>query len=50
MKVEIGEYFVGAYLQLIKGGNFINYNVRYPEKGVKGLTEFDVVGDHICEA
>lgn len=44
MKVEMGEYLVGAYLQLIKRCNFINYNVRYPEKGVKGWAEFDVVG------
>lgn len=40
----MGDYLVGAYLQLIKGCDFINYNVRYPEKGIKGLAEFDVVG------
>ena len=44
MKTEIGEYIVGAYLQVIKGCDYINYNVRPPGGGLEGLDEIDVVG------
>ena len=41
---DIGEYLVGAYLQLIRGCNFVGYNIRSPEKGQKEQYELDVVG------
>jgi hypothetical protein len=44
MKTEIGEYVVGAYLALIEKCDFVTYNVRPPEQGLKGLAEFDVIG------
>ena len=44
MLTDIGEYIVGAYLQLIEECNFIDYNVRPPGGGLKGLSELDVVG------
>lgn len=43
MKTDIGEYIVGAYLKIIKGCNFIDYNVRPPVGGLEGLSEIDVV-------
>lgn len=44
MLTDIGEYFVGAYLQLIEHCDFVDYNVRPPGGGLKGLGELDVVG------
>src|SRR2546425_5073707 len=53
---EVGVYIVGAYLKLIEGCDFVDYNVRPPGGGLKGLEELDVVGlrlkDHtvfLCE-
>ena len=37
------EYIVGAHLQLIEECDFIDYNVRPPGGGLKGLEELDVV-------
>ncbi|TKJ42364.1 hypothetical protein CEE37_01405 [candidate division LCP-89 bacterium B3_LCP] len=49
MTTEIGEYIVGAYLQLIKDCDVVDYNVRPPERGLKGLNEFDVLGFNFKE-
>lgn len=53
---DIGEYFVGAYLKIVKKCDFVDYNVRPPEGKLEGLNEFDVLGmnfkDHeiyLCE-
>jgi len=43
---EMGEYLVGAYLKLIVGCDFVDYNVRPPGGGLEGLQELDVVGIH----
>jgi hypothetical protein len=42
--MKTGEYFVGAYLKSVKDCDFIDYNVRIPGGGLKGLSELDVVG------
>ena len=44
MKTDIGEYIVGAYLKIINGCDFIDYNVRPPCGGREGLSELDIVG------
>jgi hypothetical protein len=44
MSVEMGEYVVGAYLKIINGCDFIDYNVRRPGGGLAGLDELDVIG------
>jgi hypothetical protein len=44
MATEVGEYLVGAYLKLIEGCDFVDYNVRPPGGGLAGLEELDVVG------
>lgn len=44
MLTDIGEFIVGAHLQLIQECDFIDYNVRPPGGGLKGLGELDVVG------
>lgn len=44
MPTEIGEYLVGAYLKLIIGCDFVDYNVRVQGGGLEGLNELDVVG------
>lgn len=44
MLTDIGEFIVGAHLQLIEECDFIDYNVRPPCGGLKGLGELDVVG------
>ncbi len=44
MNVEMGEYLVGAYLKVIEGCEFVDYNVRFPSGGLKGLDELDVIG------
>jgi len=43
MLTDIGEFIVGAYLQLIEECDFIDYNVRPPGGGLKGLGELDIV-------
>jgi hypothetical protein len=43
MKTEIGEYAVGAYLEVVKGCEVVTYNVKPQEKGRNGQTELDVV-------
>ncbi len=44
MLTDVGEYIVGAYLQLILGCDVIDYNVRPPGGGLEGLEEMDVIG------
>ena len=44
MATDIGEYIVGAYLKIIRGCDFVDYNVRSPGGGLQGLNELDVVG------
>lgn len=44
MKTGVGEYIVGAYLKIIEKCDFVDYNVRSPGGGLKGLREFDVIG------
>ena len=44
MNTDIGEYFVGAYLKIIKGCDVVDYNVRAPGGGLEGLNELDVLG------
>ena len=50
MPTEMGEYLVGAYLKLIKGCDFVDYNVRVPGGGLAGLNELDVIGIHFRES
>ena len=40
----MGEYIVGAWLQVIAGCDVVDYNVRPPGGGLQGLGELDVVG------
>jgi len=44
MLTDVGEYIVGAYLKLILHCDFVDYNVRPPGGGLKGLEELDVIG------
>lgn len=44
MLTDIGEYIVGAYLQLRLDCDVVDYNVRPPGGGLPGLEELDVVG------
>ncbi|MAS09080.1 hypothetical protein [Salinisphaera sp.] len=44
MLTDIGEYFVGAYLQLCEECDVVDYNVRPPGGGLDGLSELDVIG------
>lgn len=44
MSAEMGEYLVGAYLQLEEQCDVVSFNVRPPGGGLKGLEELDVVG------
>jgi hypothetical protein len=44
MLTDVGEYLVGAYLQLVDRCDFVQYNVRPPHGGLEGLGELDVVG------
>ena len=44
MNTDIGEYIVGAYLQIIKGCDLVCYNLRISEGKLKGLNELDVLG------
>jgi hypothetical protein len=44
MLTDIGEYIVGAYLQLMLECDVVDYNVRPPGGGLAGLEELDVIG------
>ena len=44
MTTEMGEFVVGAYLNLEEGCDFVDYNVRPRGGGLRGLEELDVVG------
>lgn len=44
MLTDIGEFFVGAHLQLVLECDVVDYNVRPPGGGIEGLGELDVVG------
>ncbi len=44
MITDVGEYIVGAYLKLVQKCDFVDYNVRPPGGGLKGLGELDVLG------
>lgn len=44
MLTDIGEYFVGAYLQLCEECDVVDYNVRPPGGGLAGLGELGVLG------
>lgn len=44
MSQDVGEYIVGAYLQLTLGCDLVNYNMRPPGGGMAGLGELDVIG------
>lgn len=44
MLTDIGEFLVGAYLQLILRCDVVDYNVRPPGGGLQGLEELDVIG------
>ncbi|SDI33879.1 hypothetical protein SAMN05192534_13615 [Alteribacillus persepolensis] len=44
MQTDIGEYIVGAYLKSMQDCDFVDYNVRIPDGGLKGLAELDVIG------
>jgi hypothetical protein len=44
MLTDVGEYLVGAYLQLHEECEVVDYNVRPPGGGLEGLGELDVVG------
>lgn len=44
MLTDVGEYLVGAHLQLGEECDVVDYNVRPPGGGLEGLGELDVVG------
>ena len=44
MKTTMGEFVVGAYLKQLLNCDVVDYNVRPPGGGLKGLAEFDVIG------
>ncbi|MDA0525445.1 hypothetical protein [Methanococcoides alaskense] len=44
MGTQVGEYIVGAYLQIIEKCDFVGYNVKPQSGGIEGLSEFDVLG------
>jgi len=44
MKTEIGEFLVGAYLEVVLKCNLVNYNVKFPDTGTDGLKELDIIG------
>lgn len=44
MLTDVGEYLVGAYLQLHEACDVVDYNVRPPGGGLQGLSELDVMG------
>lgn len=44
MTPRMGEYLVGAYLKVVEECEFVDYNVRPPGGGHRGLDELDVIG------
>lgn len=44
MLTDVGEFLVGAHLQLGEECDVVDYNVRFPGGGLEGLGELDVVG------
>lgn len=44
IKTDIGEYIVGAYLNMKEECTLVDYNVRPHGGGLKGLEELDVMG------
>lgn len=44
MGPNIGEYIVGAYLKMVENCDYVDYNVKEPGGGIKGLNELDVLG------
>jgi len=42
--MDAGELFVGAYLEIVKGCDVVDYNVRTKKGGLEGLGELDVMG------
>lgn len=44
MLTDVGEFLVGAHLQLTEECDVVDYNVRPPGGGLDGLGELDVVG------
>lgn len=44
MLTDVGEYLVGAHLQLMMECDVVDYNVRPPGGGLQGLEEMDVIG------
>ncbi len=44
MNAKMGEYPVGAYLEVVEGCEFVDFNVRPPGGGMQSLAELDVVG------
>ncbi|WP_424945933.1 hypothetical protein [Candidatus Spongiihabitans sp.] len=44
MLTDIGEYIIGAHLEVVEKCNFVSYNVRPPGGGMQGLAELDVIG------
>lgn len=44
MPIDVGEYIVGAYLQLKLDCDVVDYNARPPGGGLQGLEELDVIG------
>lgn len=44
MLTDVGEFLVGAHLQLTEECDVVDYNVRPPGGGLDGLGELDVLG------
>lgn len=44
MSIQMGEYLVGSYLQLVEECDVVDYNVRIIGGGIKGLNELDIIG------
>lgn len=50
MSTEIGEYLVGAYLELIEGYEVVSYNQKFPGEGKESQNELDVIGFNFQES
>lgn len=44
MLADVGEFLVGAHLQLVEECDVVDYSVRPPGGGLEGLGELDVLG------
>lgn len=44
MKTDVGEFIVGAYLKLELGCDVVDYNVRPPGGGLRGLNRSKLSG------